>query len=81
MLPTWQDVEIQSEIRKTRLQEAAAMRMLKQLPGPSNTSLSIYASALVRLGSWMVNTGEQLRSRYGDVNHMDAQLRSAGQGC
>jgi hypothetical protein len=81
MLPTWRDVEIQSEIRKDRMREAATMYLLKQLPEPSETNLSIYAALLVRFGSWMVRTGEKLRLRYGDVSQMDAQLRSIEQGC
>jgi hypothetical protein len=81
MLPTWRDVEIQSEIRRQRVREAEARHIMNLLPEPSEVELSTRAAVLVRLGDWMVNAGEQLRTRYGDVAQMDPQLQSLEQGC
>ena len=81
MNPTWRDVEIQSEIRNVRLQEAVDRMTLGELPESGENERSTAAIALAGLGSWMITAGEQLRSRYGDVNTLDTQLRSAEQGC
>jgi hypothetical protein len=81
MLPTWRDVEIQSEIRNVRLQEAVDRQILSDLPESGENQRSAAAAVLVHLGNWMIAAGEQLRSRYGDVNTLDPQLRSAEQGC
>ncbi|MGD2161756.1 MAG: hypothetical protein PVI81_01590 [Anaerolineales bacterium] len=80
MLPTWRDVELQTEIRRVRVQEAADWRILSQLSN-NNTELSAYATVLVSIGNWMVRTGEQLRSPYGDVGQIEKKLRSLEQGC
>ncbi len=81
MLPTWRDAEIQSEIRKNRMQEASERRILNDLLETSEPELSTYDAALVRLGDWMVRAGEQLRSRCDDVSHAESALRSVEQGC
>lgn len=81
MFPTWRDVEVQSEIRNTRMQEAAEWHILSQLPGSHNKDLTIYAGILARLGTWMVNVGQQLRSRYGEVASVEHSRLSIEQGC
>lgn len=81
MLPTWRDVEIQSEIRKVRLQEAVDRHTLSELPESGQNERSAAAAGMVRLGSWMIAAGEHLRSRYGDVSTLETQLRSAEQSC
>lgn len=81
MLPTWRDAEIQSEIRKTRVQEANARQILNHLPGSGEQQLSAYDHALIHLGDWMVHAGEQLRSRCDESGQLEPRLRSAEQGC
>jgi hypothetical protein len=81
MLPTWRDVEIQSELRKVREQEAAAWHTFKQLSEQEKTAIPSLAAALVRLGDWMIVAGEKLHKRYGEVGQADSQLRSLEQGC
>ncbi|MGD2058953.1 MAG: hypothetical protein PVF85_03425 [Anaerolineales bacterium] len=81
MLPTWRDVEIQSEIRKQRVREAEARHIMNLLPEAGEADLPARAAALVRLGDWMVSVGEQLRTRYGGVAQVDPQLQSLEQGC
>jgi hypothetical protein len=81
MLPTWRDVIVHSEIRKTRLQEAAQSRIFKQLSESRKPDLSLFAEILVRLGTWMENAGYQLKSRYGEVASTEPTMHSLEQGC
>jgi hypothetical protein len=81
MLPTESDIAVQLEIRKAQIQEAADWRMMRQLIESNKESISTFSSFLVHLGNWMVKTGHQLRSRYGNVPSVDAKMRSLEQGC
>jgi hypothetical protein len=81
MYPTWREVEIQAELSNLRIQEASERRLIRSEVETIRTDLSTYQELIVRLGTWMVSAGDQLRSRYDEVAHVDPQMRSLEQGC
>lgn len=81
MLPTWREVEVQSELRKARLQEAVQMRLSRQAELAQRQESGLLARFLVGLGTWMMSAGGELRSRYGEAHNLEAGLHSIQQGC